>query len=189
MLMGAIGLLGYNFQVTLPALARDAFGADAAGFGLMSGAIGAGSLVSALQTAARTPPGPSSLLWRGGALMAVLCAVALAPTLTIAAVLLAVLGWLHIRYVLGTTALLQTHTDPALRGRVFGIHTVLFLGSTTLGGPLTGRLIEAWGSRAGVAAEALLALGATLAAAVWWQRKGRGEDCAQSAASASPTRR
>src|SRR5205823_2732302 len=50
-LIAVIGTLGYNFTVILPLLARYALDAGALGFGGLSSAMGAGSLVGALLAA------------------------------------------------------------------------------------------------------------------------------------------
>jgi MFS family permease len=60
---------------------------------------------------------------------------------------------------------LQTHTQPAMRGRVMALFSVAFLGSTPIGGPIVGWVSQALGPRAGLALGGLAAL--ATAGAVW----------------------
>ena len=43
-MMGLVGMLAYNFQVTLPVVAKHVFGGDARTFGLMTAAMGIGAV-------------------------------------------------------------------------------------------------------------------------------------------------
>ena len=56
LLMLAIGMLTYEFQVTLPVLARDTYGVGADGFGLLQSAMSIGAIVGGLLFATRTNP-------------------------------------------------------------------------------------------------------------------------------------
>ncbi len=62
-LLAFVGTFGYNFTVVLPLVARYVLGADAAGFGLMTGAMGVGSVLAALWLAYRRRPSPSFWCW------------------------------------------------------------------------------------------------------------------------------
>jgi MFS family permease len=42
---------------------------------------------------------------------------------------------------------LQLGSIPAMRGRVMALYSILFLGSTPIGGPLSGWLAEQYGTR------------------------------------------
>ena len=61
-----------------------------------------------------------------------------------------------------TNSLLQLNADDAMRGRVMSLWAVVFLGSTPIGGPLTGLLVRGFGVRWAVAIGGV----ATLATAV-----------------------
>ncbi len=49
-MMGLVGMLAYNFQVTLPVAAKHVFGGDARTFGLMTAAMGIGAVGGGLVT-------------------------------------------------------------------------------------------------------------------------------------------
>jgi MFS family permease len=59
---------------------------------------------------------------------------------------------------------LQTHTEPAMRGRVMALFSVAFLGSTPIGGPIVGWVSQAFGPRAGLALGGLATLVTTAGA-------------------------
>ena len=60
---------------------------------------------------------------------------------------------------------LQLAVEPAMRGRVMALYSVVFLGSTPIGGPLTGWLSGAVSPRASLALGGVAALLAAFAAA------------------------
>jgi MFS family permease len=47
----------------------------------------------------------------------------------------------------GCNAVVQLATVPAMRGRVLALLAVVFLGSTPIGGPVTGWISETFGAR------------------------------------------
>ena len=57
---------------------------------------------------------------------------------------------------------LQLAVSPEMRGRVMALYSVVFLGSTPIGGPLTGWLAQAYDPRV-----ALLLAGVTGLSAAW----------------------
>ena len=59
-----------------------------------------------------------------------------------------------------------------MRGRVMALYSVVFLGSTPIGGPLSGWLAEVAGPRAGLLLGAAACLGAAGVAAIVLHRRG-----------------
>ncbi len=53
---------------------------------------------------------------------------------------------------------LQLHSIPVMRGRVMALYTILFLGSTPIGGPVAGWIAEAFGTRWSIGLGAIAAL-------------------------------
>jgi len=68
-----------------------------------------------------------------------------------------------IRYTATTNTLLQLLVDDRYRGRMMGLHTVMFIGTAPAGSLLLGALAE----RMGAPTAALVSGAVTLAAAVW----------------------
>jgi hypothetical protein len=56
-IMGIVGMLAYEFQVSLPVLARTTFHGGSEAYGFMTGAMGVGAVIGGLFTAARSRMG------------------------------------------------------------------------------------------------------------------------------------
>ena len=148
-MMAVVGTLGFNFHTLLPLLARFAFDGGAGAYTALAVAMAAGSVVGALATASRTHIGPR--LVTGAALgFGVLALIAAtAPTLPVAIALLVPLGAVSVTFAAGINSMLQLAAAPEMRGRVMALYSIVFLGSTPIGGPLVGWLSEVAGPRSG----------------------------------------
>ena len=150
-LVAVIGMLGFNFQLTLPLLAKTVFHADAAAFGLLSTALAAGSLIAAFATTLRRGRPPLGLVIAAAAGFGIFQTLTgLAPTFLLAAVLLFCTGFGSIYFAQAANHRIQLGTDPAYRGRVMALYTLVFQGTTPLGALLVGALSESLGARAGL---------------------------------------
>ena len=78
-------------------------------------------------------------------------------------------------FAAGVNSSLQLHAAPALRGRVMALYSIVFLGSTPIGGPLTGWLSEAINPRAGLVLAGAAGLVAALGARSAFARLGPTE--------------
>ncbi|SCL28731.1 Predicted arabinose efflux permease, MFS family [Micromonospora rhizosphaerae] len=150
LLVAVVALLGQNFRVVLPLLARDTFGGGPEVYGWLTSALGAGAVLGALASAARASVTAWSLLVWTGAFAAVNLIAAVAPALGIALVVMVGLGVANICFNTLARTLLQLGAEPTMQGRVIALHGIVFLGSTPLGGPITGWICEQWGARAGL---------------------------------------
>ncbi|BCB90294.1 MFS transporter [Phytohabitans suffuscus] len=149
-LVAVVALLGQNFRVVLPLLARDTFHGGPEVYGWLTSALGVGAVVGALASAARTTATAwSLLLWTGG-FAAVNVAAAFSPGLAVALGAMVGVGIANISFNTLARTLLQLGADPTMQGRVIALHSIVFLGSTPLGGPMTGWVCEQWGARAGL---------------------------------------
>ncbi|MBT2493871.1 MFS transporter [Streptomyces sp. ISL-96] len=150
-LVAVVGMLGFNFQLTLPLLAKTVFHADAAAFGLLSTALAAGSLIAAFATTLRRGRPPLGLVIAAAAGFGIFQTLSgLAPTYLAAAVLLFCTGFGSIYFAQAANHRIQLGTDPAYRGRVMALYTLVFQGTTPLGALLVGALSESLGARAGL---------------------------------------
>ncbi|HYP49106.1 MAG TPA: MFS transporter [Thermoleophilaceae bacterium] len=161
-LMGVVGTLTLNFQVLLPLLARFSFGGDASAYSTLVAAMGAGAVAGALVAGARGRVSSGLLVGSCASLGAFTLVAAAAPTLELAALALVPLGAASVTFAAGVNSTLQLAVEPEMRGRVMALYSVVFLGSTPIGGPLVGWLAQAAGPRAGL----VLGGGAALAAGV-----------------------
>ncbi len=146
-----IGTFGFNFSVITPLVADNLLKTNAAGFGLLSAAMGVGALVAALSTAYARRITIRRLLLSGGVFSVFLGALALSTTFWLSMVLITLTGVAAITCATAANSLLQLNTPEQLRGRVLSINILLTQGSTPVGGFFLGSL----GQAAGVA-EALL---------------------------------
>jgi MFS family permease len=147
-MMAVVGTLGYNFQVILPLLARFSFDGGASAYTVLAVAMGAGSVLGALVAGARGRVGPGLLVAAAFGFGAAALIAAGAPTLPLEAIALVPLGAASVTFAAGVNSSLQLSADPAMRGRVMALYSVVFLGSTPIGGPITGWLSEAIDPRA-----------------------------------------
>jgi MFS family permease len=148
-LVAVTALFGQNFRVVLPLIARDTFHGGAETYGWLTSALGLGAVLGALLTAAREHVTAWSLLLATLGFGAANLLAAVSPTLGVALVVMTAVGIANITMNTLARTLMQIGTDPGMQGRVMSLHSLLFLGSTPLGGPLLGWICEAFGAPAG----------------------------------------
>ncbi len=169
-LMALVGTLGLNFQVILPLLARFSFGGGASVYATLVSAMGVGSVVGALLTGAR---GRSDARFIAGAALAfglLALLAALMPSLALEIPVLALLGGAAVSFAASINSSLQLSVEPQMRGRVMALYSVVFLGSTPIGGPLAGWLSQTYDPRVALLLAAVAGLLAAWAAHVSFAR-------------------
>jgi hypothetical protein len=168
-----ICIASINFSVLLPLVASNTLGAGAEVYGLLTACFGAGALIGALIAASL-----GRATWRVLLLSAAgfgLGEVLLAPQRTVvgAVIMLVATGICYTLYTANTNALVQLSAPGALQGRIAGLYSYIFAGSSPFGALLAGGLAE-WG---GTALAFFVAGGGALAGAVGGyalRRRGRG---------------
>jgi MFS family permease len=171
LLMLVLGTLGFNFQVIIPLLADHSFGGDVSAYSLMMIAMGIGSIVGALFVGARKQA--SKELITGAALgfaVASLLAAA-APTLPLEMAALALLGLASVTFAAGINSGLQLAAAPEMRGRVMALYSIVFIGTTPFGGPLTGWIGEAVSPRAPLLMAGAAGIAVAMIALVAWTER------------------
>jgi MFS family permease len=158
LMMALVGTLAYEFQVTLPVMARQGLHVGATGYGFMTAAMGAGAVAGGLLVAAVGRTGLRPLVFAAGAFGAVIMLAALAPTLPVELGALALVGWASISFMATGNSTLQLGADPSMRGRVMSLWFVAFQGSTPIGGPFVGWVMAWAGARAGLGVGAITCL-------------------------------
>jgi MFS family permease len=194
-LMAVVSTLAFNFQVLMPLLARFTWHGSAATYALLTTTMAIGSVIGALATGARSRVTPRMLVMASAAFGVLTLLAAAAPALPLQLAVLVPLGAASVTFAAGTNSALQLAVDPALRGRVMALYSVVFLGSTPIGAPLAGWLAEAAGPRVSLAVGGVAALaGAAWARAAWARSRRRSQTSAPttriaaSTAPAVPTR-
>ncbi len=171
-MMALVGALAYEFQVTLPVMAERALHAGATGYGFMTAAMGLGAVLGGLLVAARGRTGVPMLVAACVAFGVVLALASAAPTLGAELFALALAGGASIAFMAGGNSTLQLSAAPEMRGRVMALWFVAFQGSTPIGGPIVGWVIEWAGARAGLGLGAATCLLAALLGALVLRRRG-----------------
>ncbi len=164
-LMALVGTLGFNFQVVLPLLAKFSFDGGATTYAAMVSAMAVGSIGGALVNGAHGHTGPRLIVGGAFAFGALALLSASMPTLALEIPMLALLGAAAVTFAATINSTLQLAVSPEMRGRVMALYSVVFLGSTPIGGPLTGWLAETYDPRV-----TLLLAGVTGISAAWAAR-------------------
>jgi len=165
-LLGIVSFTGMPYAVLMPIFADDVYHAGARGLGLLMGASGVGALMGSIALARRTGvTGLGRWVAAAGVSFAVsLILFALAPGFALAVALLVPVGASMIVQMAASNTLIQSMVPDALRGRVMGVYSMMFLGMAPLGALLAGALAGPLGARGTVAAGGAICL---LASAVF----------------------
>ena len=143
-----IGTLAYENQIALPLFAKYVFGGSAGGYGLLSSAMGVGSVIGGLLIARF---GRASHRRMGFAALflgvAMLIASAM-PTIGFMVIALVVVGAGSVAFITMGSATLQMNAPVAVRGRVMALYVTAIIGTTPIGGPIIGWIGQHFGARA-----------------------------------------
>jgi MFS family permease len=170
-LMAVVGMIGFNFPVTLAALAKINFQAGPSSFGLLTTMLAVGALGGALAGSARRA--------RPGAYVVVIAAVAFgllefalgfAPSFWVAMLLLVPTGFFSIYLAQAANHRVQMGVDPAFRGRVMALYVLVFLGTTPIGATLAGWWGEHYGVPSSIWMAGLISFLAGVVALIWQLR-------------------
>jgi MFS family permease len=146
--MVLVYLFTFNFSVLIPLHAYQTYGGSGMEIGWMYAALGLGAFLGAIGMANRQPEPTLRRLAAFSAAFGVSLAVAgLAPTLVVALITMVPVGYVSMLFAITANSTLQRSTRPEMRGRVMALYTTIFLGSTAVGGPITGWLAETWDAR------------------------------------------
>jgi MFS family permease len=185
-LMAIVGTFTFNFQVLLPLLASFSFGGGASAYAALTTAMGLGAIVGAIANGARTRVRPALLAGAAAVFGALVLLAATAPSTPLAAAALVPVGAASVVFAASVNSFLQLAVAPHMRGRVMALYSVVFLGSTPIGGPLMGWIAGTASPRAALALGGLVALGAAVWVRAAFARAGVEESAACGCAS-SPT--
>jgi MFS family permease len=172
-LMALVGTFGLNFQVILPLLARFSFDGGATTYAALVAAMGVGSVVGALLTGAHGRTDARLIAGSALAFGVLALLAALMPSIALEVPILALLGAAAVSFAAAINSSLQLAVEPQMRGRVMALYSIVFLGSTPIGGPLAGWLAEAYDPRVALLLAAVAGLSAAWAARVTLGRAQR----------------
>ncbi len=137
-----LNVLGFGLMTLMPAWAVVILKGDVTTNGLLVSARGAGAVIGGLVIAAFSSRGLRGKMW---ALSSFLLPVtvflfALSRSLPISLFLLGVVGFSLITTMNNSNAMVQSRVPDALRGRVMGLYSLMFMGGGPIGSLLIGAL-------------------------------------------------
>ncbi|MFI5275240.1 MAG: MFS transporter [Candidatus Saccharimonadales bacterium] len=163
LMMVIIGTFTYEFPVVMPLFATITLHGNAATYSAISAAMGLGAVVGGLYTAGKKEIAQSLLITVAVLFGLSMMLISIMPTLITALLLIVVMGMLSIIFIaLGNTTL-QLTSQPQMRGRVMSLWSMAFQGTTPIGGPIIGVLIDHTNPRIGIFVGGLAALVAAIA--------------------------
>jgi MFS family permease len=170
-----VGTFGLNFPIFISTMAVKVFHAGAGQYGLLTSMMAAGSVTGALGVATRRKTSISTLLV-GAAIFGAGCALAaLMPSYALFGAMLFVVGIAAQTVTTSTNSLVQTSTEPAMRGRVIAILLAIALGGTPVGAPIVGWVADRFGPRWALGVGAAAGILAAAVALVYLARRRRDE--------------
>ena len=155
--MVIVSTFAFNYGVALPALADERWGGES-WFGLVLSVTGIGSFAGSLLTARRHQ---ITMRWYLGftvLLGAAGVAMAWAPNLVTAMLWGLALGIGGGGFISAGNGICQQECPSDMRGRLLALTAVAFLGSTPIGGPVTGIIGDAIGASWALAYGSIIAL-------------------------------
>ena len=168
-----VGTFGLNFPIFISTMSVTVFHAGAGQYGLLSSMMAAGSVAGALMAAARAKPGIPVLL-AAAATFGVGCAVAaMMPNYLAFGIVLFVIGLAAQTFTTSTNSIVQTSTEPGMRGRVIAILLAIALGGTPVGAPIVGWIADTFGPRWALGSGAVAGLLAAMVAILYLARRRR----------------
>ena len=162
LLLGVVSFTGMPYAVLMPVFAEDILHAGARGLGILMGASGLGALLGSLALARRRGvQGLGRWVAVSTACFAMgLVLFALSRSLPLSVLILFPLGGAMIVQMAASNTLIQAMVPDALRGRVMGVYSMMFMGMAPLGAMLAGGLAGRLGAPATVAAGGIVCLAA-----------------------------
>jgi MFS family permease len=165
-LVGVVGMLGMNFQMTLALMARNEFHQDAGTYGWLSALLAGGSLCGALLTARRGRPTQRVLVGSAIAFGVLETTLGLMPNIVLFSIVLVPTGFAVISFTSTALSTVQMGVSEAMRGRVLALYGLVFVGGTPFGAPVIGWLGEHVGPRSTLVVGGLGSL--TISVAAGW---------------------
>ncbi|MEY3575038.1 MAG: hypothetical protein RLZZ88_181 [Actinomycetota bacterium] len=136
-----VSTFAFNYSVVFPKLADVNWGSEDA-FGWLMTVTGVGSIFGALVTARFTRVSLRWLVISVAVLGASNMVMAFVPNLWWAYLLCLPLGFGGAAMIASGNAISQQESPPDMRGRLLALTAVAFLGSTPIGGPITGLIAD-----------------------------------------------
>ncbi|MEY3849492.1 MAG: hypothetical protein RLZ20_992 [Actinomycetota bacterium] len=167
-----LATFGLNFQIFNALMATQEFGLGPASFGLMGTFIAIGSLSGAIGSARLERFRNTKFVIKGGIAFSIsIMVLSIIPNYSLYILWLPICGVTALTTLVSANSIVQTSTDPAIRGRVMGLYLLIFMGGTPFGSPLIGTTTELIGIRPTIVLCGGISLTASLI--IWFRYKNR----------------
>jgi MFS family permease len=167
-----LATFGLNFQIFNALMATQEFGLGPASFGLMGTFIAIGSLSGAIGSARLERFRNTKFVIKGGIAFSIsIMVLSIIPNYSLYILWLPICGVTALTTLVSANSIVQTSTDPAIRGRVMGLYLLIFMGGTPFGSPLIGATTDQVGIRPTVVICGGISLAASLY--IWFRYKNR----------------
>ena len=148
LLFALLSLMGWPFMVLMPIFAAQVLHGGPHTLGFLMGAVGVGSLVSALALVVRrSVRGLTKMIPVAAVVFGVgLIGFGLSSALWLSLLMMLVTGFGMMQGMVASNTILQTLVDEKMRGRVMSFYTMAFVGMAPFGSLLAGGLAHAIGA-------------------------------------------
>ena len=162
LLLGLVSLAGMPYAVLMPIFADQILHGGPRGLGLLMGATGFGALCGALSLAVRSGVrGLNRWVAMSAATFGVsLILFSLSRTFWLSVLLLVPVGGSMMVEMASSNTLIQSMVPNALRGRVMGVYSIMFMGMAPVGALIAGWVAERLGAPTTVAIGGLICVAA-----------------------------
>lgn len=172
LLVGFVATFAMNFNVWIPLLATDSFGMGSSGLGLLMTALGAGSLLGALNLAFSGKRPTRRRLYVSAIILGVVEIVLAfvswsAMPLVVVLPVLAASGFFMSTTTASANTIVQGSAPDELRGRVMSVYMTVFTGTIPIGSLLTGVLVEQYSAPVAIGLGGLVAGVAAVVILIW----------------------
>jgi MFS family permease len=157
-----VGLLAFNFTVTVLALGKVTFRGGPTLVAIFMIAQGIGAVAGGMHAAHHGKPSQRRLAVLGLAFGASMVMMALMPTPLLAGSAIVIVGYTSINYVATANGTLQLHSEPQMRGRVMALYAIAFLGTAPIGMPIIGQIADHTNPRVAILTGAVATLVSSL---------------------------
>jgi MFS family permease len=148
LLVGLVGLMGWPYMVLMPIFAVRVLHGGPHTLGFLMGAVGVGSLVSALMLIVRrSVRGLTRVIPVAAAILGVgLVLFGFSHALWLSMLMMLLTGFGMMQSLTASNTIIQTLVDEKMRGRVMSFYTMAFVGTAPLGSLLAGGLAHSIGA-------------------------------------------
>jgi MFS family permease len=165
-MMAFVGTMTYEFETSLPIFAEQTLRAGVYGYSGLTTAFGVGAVMAGLILVKWPQTGLARLVWMAAGYAAAMALLALSPTLRAGVAAAFLVGAASIAFLTTGNSTIQLTAPPQMRGRVTGLWTTAFVGSTPIGAVAVGVIAHFYGGRGGLAAGVFGCVAAVIAGAL-----------------------